>query len=150
MYLRTILKRPEDDLVRRVYKVQKTDKVPSDWADTVDDNRKKYEINLTDEQIEATSKYKFENIVKKSVNDAGIQYLNDKAANHSKSVNLMKSEVIRSKYLDDTRFSLSDSQLLFKMRTKMLPVKTNFPAMWNNDVSCRTCHSCVQIESQEH
>ena len=61
----TILKRPKDDLVRKVYKVQKTDKTPSDWADTVDDNRKKYEINLTDEQIEATSKYKFENIVKK-------------------------------------------------------------------------------------
>ena len=63
------------------------------------------------------------------MNDAGIQYLNDKAAKHSKSVNLMKSEIKREKYLDDARFSLSDSQLLFKMRTKMLPVKTNFPAM---------------------
>ena len=50
--------------MRKVYKVEKTDKTPSDWADTVDDNRKKYQINLTDEQIEATSNYKFENIVK--------------------------------------------------------------------------------------
>ena len=100
---------PHLEISAKVYKVQKTDKTPSDWADTVDDNRKKYEINLTDEQIEATSKYKIEKIVKKSVNDAGIQYLKDKAAKHSKSVNLMKSEVKREKYLDDARFSLSDS-----------------------------------------
>ena len=62
----------------------------------------------------------------------------------------MKSELVREKYLDDPRFSRSDCQLLFQIRTRMLPVKTNFPTMWNNDKSCRTCLSCVEIESQEH
>ena len=53
---------PHLEISAKVYKVQKTDKTPSDWADTVDDNCKKYQLNLTDEQIEATSKYKFERV----------------------------------------------------------------------------------------
>ena len=68
MYLRTILMRPKDDLVRKVYKMQKTVKTPGDWALSVEEDRSSYEINLTDEQIEETSKYKFENTVKRKVN----------------------------------------------------------------------------------
>ena len=79
-----------------------------------------------------------------------MMYLNGKAAKHSKSIDLMKSEKCREKYLDDERVGLSNAQLLFKLRTRMIPVKTNFPAMWNNDVACRTCKSTVEIESQTH
>ena len=97
-----------------------------------------------------TSIYKYEKIVQKAVNAGAIQYLNDKAASHSKSEELMKSDLVREEYLNDPRFTTSDIQLLFQMKTKMLPVKTSFPSMWNNDVSCRTCQSSVQVESQQH
>ena len=63
---------------------------------------------------------------------------------------LRKTEKDQEKYLDDPKFSLSDSELLFKLRTRMISVKTNFPSMWNKDVSCRTCNLTVEIESQEH
>ena len=88
--------------------------------------------------------------MKININNAAIKYLNGKAAGHSKSEDLMKTDVVRQKHLDDPRFSVSDIQLLFKIRTRMLPVKTNFPALWKKHVACRMCKSCVQVESQEH
>ena len=150
MYLRTILRRPVTDMVRKVYKVQKTVKTPDDWGVDIKEVLQKYRIDLTDEQIMETSIYKYEKIVQKAVNAGAIQYLNDKAASHSKSEELMKSDLVREEYLNDPRFTTSDIQLLFQMKTKMLPVKTSFPSMWNNDVSCRTCQSSVQVESQQH
>ena len=150
MYLRCINKRSKTDLVKKVFKIQKITKTPGDWAMSIDDDLMKYGMDLDDEQIEQSSKYKFENKVKTNVNIAAMKYLNGKAAGHSKSEDLMKTDVVREKYLDDPRFSVSDIQLLFKLRTKMLPVKTNFPTMWKKDVACRLCKSCVQVESQEH
>ena len=150
MYLRTILRRPVTDMVQKVYKVQKTVKTPDDWGVDIKEVLQKYRIDLTDEQIMETSIYKYEKIVQKAVNAGAIEYLNDKAASHSKSEELMKSDLVREEYLNDPRFTTSDIQLLFQMKTKMLPVKTSFPSMWNNDVSCRTCQSSVQVESQQH
>ena len=150
MYLRTILKRPEDDLLKKVYKIQKSVATQDDWAIAIKDDMKKYDIELSDDQIQNTSYYKYEKLVRKKVVEEGLNNLNTKAASHSKSERLMKSELVREKYLDDPRFSRSDCQLLFQIRTRMLPVKTNFPTMWNNDKSCRTCLGCVEIESQEH
>ena len=79
-----------------------------------------------------------------------MKYLNYKAASHSKSKDLRKSDKRMEKYLDDQRFSSSDCQLLFQLRSRMLSVKTNFPSMWKNDVSCRLCNDSVMKQSQEH
>ena len=85
-----------------------------------------------------------------NIDKEALMYLNDKAASHSKSKDLMKSARVMEKYLGDQRFSSSDYQLLFQLRTRMLSVKDNFPSLWNNNVSCRTCNDAVEIESQEH
>ena len=62
----------------------------------------------------------------------------------------MKSELVRERYIEDRRFSQAEVQLLFQLRTRMVPVKKNFPSMWQPDIM--TCRTCVEneIESQEH
>ena len=56
----------------------------------------------------------------------------------------------RPDYLKGNQFNKSDCQLLFKLRSKMLDVKTNFSNMYNNDVSCRTCGDDGVVEDEEH
>ena len=150
MYLWTIMKRLQEELIKKVYEIQKTVKTPVDWAVTIKEDLSKYDINLTDEEIKKTSKYVFSKIVRKKVDKSAMEYLNGKAAKHSKSIDLMKTDRMKEKYIVDPRLSLSDCQLLFKLRTRMTPVKTNFPSMWNRDVACRLCNGVVEIESQEH
>ena len=62
-----------------------------------------------------------------------------KAAKHSKSQDIMKSEMMKERYQDDKRFQL---------RTRMNPVKSNFSSILKDDVSCRLCKDTVKIEAK--
>ena len=67
MYLWTILQRPEEEMLKKVYKTQKVVRTSGDWANTIEEELNTYNINLTDEEIEATSKYTLKNLVKRNV-----------------------------------------------------------------------------------
>ena len=52
-------------------------------------------------------------------------------------------------YLTDRRLSKEDVQLLFKLRTKMVDVKTNFKSQYS-DLICRICKSDDSVENENH
>ena len=105
-------------------------------------------IDVTDEEVSTMSENKFKTIVNAAVTERTLKYLNKIADGHSKSKILVKAKVEREKYLDDPRFSRSDAELLFCLRTRMLDFKMNFSNKYGDDISCRICH--VQVECQEH
>ena len=43
-----------------------------------------------------------------------------------------------------------DAQLLFKLRTKMLDVKSNFGELYENNLTCRTCKRLDSVENEDH
>ena len=49
------------------------------------------------------------------ISKAALIYLNDIAANHSKSVKLQKKKLKCANYLKDHRFTKAEVQLLFKL-----------------------------------
>ena len=148
MYLHTILSKPETELIRKVYQVQKSLPTSKDWFEIVSEDRKNLEINLSDEQISGMKKEKFRLVVTKSVIGYALSCLNTAAAKNenSKAKNLVKQELVREKYLKDKRFSKSECELLFALRTKM--IKRNFSSQYGNNLSCDLCS--VQLDSQEH
>ena len=101
------------------------------------------------------SKGRFKSLVDKKVNKFAFQYLKDIAGRHSKSLEILKEAngmkaLKRKAYLSENILSKSDAQLLFKLRTKMLDVKTNFGEMYNRDLTCRTCKVVNSIENEDH
>ena len=56
----------------------------------------------------------------------------------------------RQPYLKENKLHKSDSQLLFKLRSRMLDVKTNFSHYYNNNLTCRTCNLPDSIENEQH
>ena len=80
MYLHTILSKPETELIRKVYQVQKSLPTSKDWFEIVSEDRKNLEINLSDEQISRMKKEKFRLVVTKAVNGYALSCLN-KAVN---------------------------------------------------------------------
>ena len=149
MYLFNILRKPKSELIRKVYDVQKTIKTKNDWYNIVQENKIYLEISQSDEEIGKMSKERFKLIVRKSVEKKAVEYLNNIACKHSKSKELIKNKLSREGYLKDQRFSKSESELLFAIRTRMvLDIKRNFPTQYNNNFACDLCQ--VQVDCQEH
>ena len=97
----------------------------------LDEERKKYKIKLTSEEISKMSKYRFKVLVNKKVNYFAFNYLKEKASGHDKSLKIFNeiknnSVMKRAGYLKENMFSKSDCQLLFMLRSMMLDVKSNF------------------------
>ena len=67
--------------------------------------------------------------------------------NQHKKLNPIKNDYKFEPYLTSTNLSTDEKQTLFKFRTRMVEVKTNFKDMHAN-TTCRKCHS--EEENLEH
>ena len=116
----------------------------------IENEKEKYQIELTDEEISAMSKNKFKTVIDKKINTFAFQHLKQKAESHSKSLKILdeikdKTIAKRKTYLKENILQKNDCQLLFKLRSRMLDVKTNFEKLYNKDLSCRTCRKADTI-----
>ena len=51
MYLHHILHRDPSELLRKVYEAQKVKSTKYDWYQMIQDEKSKYDVNLTDEEF---------------------------------------------------------------------------------------------------
>jgi hypothetical protein len=147
MFLKQILNSNKEGLLSRFFHLQKACPVKNDWVTQVEKDKDDIELFLSDNEIAEMSKNQFKKLVKSHISIAALNHLNKLAENHSKSRNLMKKEIKCSKYMKDMRFSVTEVQLLFQLRTRMFPVKINFRNNYLN-LSCEYCN--LQNCDQEH
>ena len=102
---------------------------------------------MTDEEIQELSKAKFKNVIMKKIENYALAELNKLKMKHEKSDYLNSSSFKTAQYLVDEKFSKSEAQLLFKLRSKTLNVKMNFSQMYSDNL-CRVCK--LFPESQSH
>ena len=152
LYLWTILKHNENELIQKVYNAQKIVQTKGDWFTMLKEERMKYGIEQTDEEISKMTKYRFKALVNKKVNCYTFKYLKQKASTHEKSLKILegiKNDKVmkRQSYLEENVLNKTDCQLLFKLRSMMLDVKSNFSHFYRNDLSCRTCNEEGVVEN---
>ena len=150
MYLWEILHRDKDELIRKVYEAQKLQYCKGDCFQIVKEERMKYDISESDDDIAKTSQDKFRKIVEKKVNQFAIKYLKGLAEKHSKSSKLAAQQFGKKDYFNNRRLSKEDVQLLFQLRTRMLDCKANFPNQYGNILVCRMCKNENTIEDEDH
>ena len=148
MYLWTILQKNEDELVSKVFKAQKLFPVKDDFVNQITEDKEEIGLLLTESEIKFMKKTKFKNLVKEKIRVSAHSYLLEKKEKLSKLDNLT-SDFNFKEYLSTDKLSISEKQLLFKLRTRMIPVKGNFSSMYKDDMSCRLCNMNL-TESQEH
>ena len=93
-------------------------------------------------------KDKFKVLVKNKVRNAAHTYLIEKKEKLSKLANLSSDYTFKD-YLGSHRLSITEKQLLFKLRTRMIDVKANYPNLYKSDLVCSLCDS-NSIENQQH
>ena len=133
-----------------MHTIQKCNEIKGDWAKIADEERIKYGILETNEEICKMLKTKFRKIVKKSIKLHATKYLDDLAKPHSKSAKIRNNLLKKKSYFTDRRFSREDVQLLFKLRTKMINCKSNFSNAYDNQLQCRMCEEPDSVENEDH
>ena len=67
MYLHHILRRPDNELIKKFYNIQKLKVSKGDWAETIITDKTLINLQMSDNEIAQLSKYKFKNIFKKKI-----------------------------------------------------------------------------------
>ena len=135
MFLWNILQKDDSELVKEVYQTQKRLSCKESWASPVRKYLKFCKMDISDEEIKKSKKNKFKVMVKKAIRDKSNEYLLQKRAIHSKSINLEISDEPQE-YLTNDEMTLEEKKLIFQLRSRMIDIKKNFKSKYNGDLLC--------------
>ena len=123
--------------------------VKNDWTLQIEKDKTDIDLSLTDEEVQSLSKGKFKKLLKEKINVAALNFLNAKAESHTKSLPLIKRQLKCENYIKDNRFSVEEVQLLFMLRSRQFPVKSNFRNKYrNSNFLCDLC--TLELCNEEH
>ena len=147
LYWWHILSVDNSELIFRVYSAQKMTPISGDWTLQLEKDKEQFNLNLSDQELISISQEKFKNYIKKRSIQLTSEYLEKLQKKNSKSKQLDMRDMRISPYLLDSRFSKCERELLFKLRSKTVWVKGNFPnAYLENNMLCELCRlfPCIQ------
>ena len=151
MYHWHILRRDNSELIWKVYQAQKVHANRGDWVKLLNEEKEKYGLLITDQEIMILSKEKFKHEKDEKVEKFAIDYLKTLAMKHRKSSGVANEKFGMKSYFSDRRFAKEDIQILFALRTKMIDVKTNFAHLYENEnMNCRICKDSASVEDENH
>ena len=146
MFLWTILNKSESDLVRKCLTAQLMNPVKNDLATTFCKDLEICGITLTMYEISKMKKSKFRKIVNCQIRKIAEEYLINLKSKHSK-LNGICDSYGTEKYLFSSSISIEEKQVLFKFRTRMVEVKSNFKNQYGPNL---TCNFCQNEDTQSH
>ena len=147
LYLWHILNRDDSELIKRIYISQKNAPVYGDWVKMIDQDKSDLGIDLTETDIQRYSKDVFKSFVKKKIHAKHLSNLSEMKIKHSKSKFLDCSMLKPAEYIVSQKFTTREKRLLFRLRSRTLELKGNFPGQFQ-DLICRTCG--LADETQHH
>ena len=148
-----ILKKEGSMLIRKIYEAQKLKTVRNDFYTTVQNDKERYKVDLSDEQIEQTSKNAYKKYIDRKVHQFFLNEL--KSSRKTKIQDILKTlnpndmKIPTQKYLACNELSTSEKQTLFSLRSHNFDCKANFRNQYQNMV-CRLCDNEDSFEDEIH
>ena len=102
-------------------------------------------LEISEKEIKSMSEHQFKKIVKQKVEQLAL--VNLKASKKQKSMNLNMESFKPKEYMLSKNLSISEVQILYKIRNSMIDFKENFKSNQEN-LWCRLCF--LFCESQQH
>ena len=152
MYLQNILKRGEEELVKRVFEAQKNDPTTGDFIELVKKDLEMIGQDFDETFICLKTKSELKTHIKKKIREAAFQELKLVQMNHSKVKNINYGEFRIQPYLVSHKFTNSMVKVLFGLRGSMTKsIKNNFPSMFRSNLRCQmNCEDTKAIDRQCH
>ena len=115
------MNKPETELVKKFFNVQKEHSVKDDWIEQIEQDLNTLEINLSEEEIMLMKKDKFKKIIKEKLVQKASESLYLLQQKHSKTIHLKSFEL--QSYFSSPKFTKQEKKLLFSLRTRSVEVK---------------------------
>ena len=147
-YLHNILKKPDHELIKRIYNAQKVKTSKGDWIELV---KKDFELigeQFDEEMVKQMSKNKFKQFVKQRIEKAAFNHLETTKQKHSKVKQINYKKLEPQPYVLSEDFKDEQICELFALRSRMVQVKRNFIGKFRQDLLCSL--GCVVEETQDH
>ena len=117
--------------------------VLQDWYLTILEEKQRYNLNISDEDIQKMSKAKFKLLVSESVDKYAYSKMIMTAKSQSKCQSILKNldenNMKIQKYLISSELVKEEQILIFSLRSFSFPVKSNFCYLHESNLICRAC-----------
>ena len=150
IYLQTILKRPNSELIRKIYEEMKNDPIPGDWSELVKNDFEEINLHIDNKIIQEMDIAKYKTLIKKEVREAAFKEFKVKQSGHEKGNSTSHENLEKpQKYLLTNKLTNKQISLLFNLRCQSeRTFKNNFHRQYIGNLSCLMCNT--EIDSQEH
>ena len=118
MFLFTILKRSDDDLLKKTYLVQKGCPCRNDWVLQVQCDKQKCNVTLSDNKISEMSKIQYKKYIEMKVNALAFDELRN--CSKSKVQNILISMKIDRQNFVDMQLYLRSNEISKKQKMQLL------------------------------
>ena len=149
LFLHYILNEKSDSIMRKFLEKQIQTKKKKDWISQVIMDLKELNLNITIDNIRKMKKSRLKIIINQAIKEKTFCDMVQKKESHSK-VRLIKHERLEMQnYLkpNELKVKLEEAQEIFKMRSRVSDVKTNFKGKYEN-FECEICK--IEYETQQH
>ena len=109
IYLQVILKRDNNELLKREYLAQKLNPIQGDYSKLVIDDYSKINQEINEDAIIAMSEFQYKKIIKKHIKQAEFEHLKDIQKSHSKVRDIEYDKFMTQPYLTSSTFSNSEA-----------------------------------------
>ena len=138
MFLHYLANLDEEEMLHKFFVAQWEHPVNNDWTETVKKDMEVLNIKYDLKSLKMMKKEPFKKAVKKCIQSAAFDYLMDLKERHSKMTNIQYSELKKQEYLKSSLVPSHKAKSLFKFRTRMNRVRSNFKQSYG-DLSCPLC-----------
>ena len=163
LYLHNILQKDVNEMIRKIYEVQKNNPSKGDFIELVTEDMARIGLDMSDTEIMRISKTGFKRIVKQKMEQQVFKCLKQTKSKHSKMQNLRYINFETASYLKSPYFNSSDISLLLALRTRTVRgIRSDFGNMYPNKMcplgcgdtdtiqNILTCKVILQHHSSQH
>ena len=137
MYARTILRRKEEELTKRIYREQERNASPGDFVELVRDDFSKCNLTYNEEMIIAGKEDDYRSVIRKHVKEAALNELKTKQSSHSKVNDIVYQNLEKQPYLSSPMFTNDDIGILSNLRSHTTRgIRSNFRQLYKDDQDC--------------
>ena len=130
MYHRHILTRDNTEIIKKIYMKQKVNACKGDWIKLIEKDFLFIEEEINEDWISRTGKDEYNSYIKEKVKVAAFnEYIQLKQKCKKKLKYIHYTDFSIQPYLKSNKISLQEKQLLWSLRSKCYPAKSNFSKM---------------------
>ena len=148
LYHQHILTRDDSETIKKIYFKQKEESCRGDWYKIIQRDFQFLGIKMDENVIINTPKLVYKKFIKSLIKKAAFEEYMQEKSSKSKLDEVTYESLKIQPYLTEYKLNTQEKNLLYSLRSRSHPAKSNYKKMYNNQLQCTFL--CLENEDQKH